>query len=136
MTDKSVQVQKQCSRCKEWKDKREFHKNREHRDGLKNWCRECVCENVRKHYAKGKGTLRRYRRYEEKHRVVDGVRKKLCSKCEEWKDESSFYKRRTHRDGLSVTCKECSDTATNQCRSHRVKRQALSRMGLDQQYAS
>ena len=136
LADKSVQVQKQCGRCKEWKDKREFHKDKYRRDGLTSWCRECVCERVRERYAKGKGFLKTYLRHDEKHRVVDGVRRKLCSKCGEWKDESSFYKCSRLGDGLSGICKECSDTATNQCRRKRVKRKALSCMGIDQKYAS
>jgi hypothetical protein len=136
LADKSVQAQKQCGRCKEWKDKREFHKDKYRRDGLTSWCRECVCERVRERYAKGKGFLKTYLRHDEKHRVVDGVRRKLCSKCGEWKDESSFYKCSRLGDGLSGICKECSDTATNQCRRKRVKRKALSCMGIDQKYAS
>lgn len=62
--------------------------------------------------------------------------KKQCGRCKKWKDKSQFYKRKENRDGLAYRCKECSDTATNKCRSRRVKRKALSRVGLDLQYAS
>jgi hypothetical protein len=89
-----------------------------------------------KRYDQTNGIMKTYLPYAERHRVVGGVRQKLCNKCEEWKDESRFYKRCTNRDGLAQTCKECSDKATNKCRSRRVKRKALSCMGLDQQYAS
>ncbi len=126
MAEKSVQVKKQCCRCKEWKDKREFHKDKNHRDGLNKQCRECVCESVRKRYAKGKGILMRYLRYEETHKVVDGVRKKLCKKCNEWKDESSFYKYIKKKDGLSLNCKECSNKATNKSRRRRAAKRAVS----------
>lgn len=57
---------------------------------------------------------------------------KQCSRCWDWKDRGEFYKRKESRDGLAYWCKECADTATNKCRSRRVKRKALSRMGLDQ----
>jgi hypothetical protein len=48
------------------------------------------------------------------------VKQKRCSKCKRWKAESDFYKRRRHKDGLAVWCKECSDKATNKCHRRRT----------------
>jgi hypothetical protein len=79
-----------------------------------------------KRYVQTNGIMKTYLPYAERHRVVGGVRQKLCNKCEEWKDESRFYKRSIHRDGLSVTCKECSNKATNKSRRRRAAKRALS----------
>ena len=54
---------KRCSKCKEIKAKSEFHRNRNHGDGLRSQCKKC-----RYHYqqsAKGKATARRYRQSEK-----------------------------------------------------------------------
>ncbi len=77
-------------------------------------------------YAQANGIVKTYLPYAERHRVVGGVRQKLCNKCEEWKDESRFYKHRKQRDGLATRCKECSDKATNKCRSRRAAKRAVS----------
>ena len=46
----------------------------------------------------------------ERHRVVNGVRKKLCSKCRKWKVESQFYRNRHSKDGLAGWCSKCLGT--------------------------
>ena len=108
---------KQCTKCKKRKDKSEFGKNRSCKDGLSSRCKECNAEYSRKRYEKNKNRgPAKYLRYEKRHRVVDGVKQKRCSKCKRWKAESDFYKRRSNKDGLAVRCKECSDKATNKCR--------------------
>lgn len=45
--------------------------------------------------------------------------RKQCNKCDEWKDESQYYKCRKHYDGLADVCKACADKATNKCRRRR-----------------
>jgi len=66
-----------------------------------------------------KGRVKRYYRYEERHRVVDGVKEKRCYRCKKWKAESEFYKRYSHKDGLAVWCKGCSDKAVIKSRKRR-----------------
>ena len=60
--------------------------------------------------------MKKYYRYEQCHRVVEGVREKRCRKCGKWKAESEFYKKRKHKDGLANRCKECANKATNKSR--------------------
>jgi len=107
---------KQCTRCKKWKDESEFYKKQRHKDGLSYWCRKCESEYACECYRRGVGRSRKYFSYEERHRVVNGVKEKRCRRCKKWKPESQFYKRRRHKDGLAVWCKECADKATNKCR--------------------
>jgi hypothetical protein len=87
---------KQCTKCKKWKSKSEFHKHKQARDGLKPRCKECRNEARRQHwhtqkYDQGwhakvvKGRRKRYqekvknpsyrehrRRYQNKHRRENG----------------------------------------------------------------
>ncbi len=106
---------KRCSRCKKWKDESKFGKNRSRKNGLSLRCKDCVRADMREGYKKeGKG-LKQYYRYEESHRVVDGVKQKRCRGCKSWKAESDFYKQRRHKDGLAVWCKACANKATNKC---------------------
>jgi len=107
---------RRCSKCKKQKDESEFGKSRTRKDKMRLWCKECEREYARKHYEKNKGAIKKYIRYEERHRVVDGLRQKRCGRCKKWKVESGFYKHRRHIDGLAVWCKECSNKATNRCR--------------------
>ena len=111
---------KQCSKCKKKKDESEFYKSRKNKDVLSLWCKDCVRANARERYKReGKG-LKKYYRYEECHRIVDGVKQKRCRRCKIWKAESDFYKRCRHKDGLAVWCKECTNKATNEARKKAV----------------
>ena len=42
MTKRQVEKSKRCSKCKTWKAERMFYKNREKKDGLCTWCKECM----------------------------------------------------------------------------------------------
>jgi hypothetical protein len=111
--------QKYCIKCNKWKGENQYFKNSINKDGLGLWCNDCKREDKREFYRKmGKG-LKTYRRYEEYHRVVGGVKQKKCRKCKRWKTESEFYKTKRNKDGLQVTCKACSDKATNKSRKKR-----------------
>ncbi len=113
---------KQCTKCKDWKIDSEFRKDN-NKDGLRYWCKDCVLVYMRKRYKiDGKG-LKKYYRYEECHRVVDGVKQKRCRKCKSWKTESEFYNKRSCKDGLQSRCKACGNKATN--KSHKKRRTAV-----------
>jgi hypothetical protein len=58
-------------------------------------------------------------KYEDFHRVVDGVKQKLCRKCNEWKPESEFHKNASCKDGLAASCKVCKAKAARQYRERR-----------------
>ncbi len=112
---------KRCSKCKCWKDESEFGKKQRLKDGLSRWCKECDRAHGRRKYRKKKGgRVRRYLKYEERHRVVNGIKEKRCRKCGKWKAESEYYKMRRHKDGLAPRCKKCSDKATNKARKQRL----------------
>ncbi len=112
--------QKRCSKCKKWKDEIQFSKNSKNKDGLDYNCKDCVRADKREYYKKERKGLKQYYRYEECHRVVDGVKQMRCRRCKRWKAESDFYKRRINKDGLIVWCKECANKATNKARKKRL----------------
>ena len=111
---------KRCTKCKKWKKESKFGKKTSQKDGLNYLCKDCVRADMREHYKKeGKG-LKKYYRYEESHRVVDGMKQKRCRRCKRWKTESMFYKNQICKDGLSEWCKECANKATNKARKKRL----------------
>ncbi len=112
--------QKRCTKCKKWKDESKFGKDRYGKDGLGHDCKDCVRAYKRERYKEeGKG-LKTYYRYEECHRVVDGVKQKRCRRCKRWKAESDFYKLRSNKEGLSFWCKECANKAASKARKKRL----------------
>jgi len=111
---------KQCSKCKKLKDESEFNKQHTTKDGLRFWCRQCSRNYDRKYYKKNTKTTGKYRRYEQCHRIVAGVRQRLCIRCTKWKTEAMFYKNRRSKDGLAWWCKGCADKATNDARRRRT----------------
>jgi hypothetical protein len=58
-------------------------------------------------------------KHDDLHRVVDGVKQKLCRKCEEWKPESEFHKNHSSKDGLAGSCKTCKANAAREYRKRR-----------------
>ena len=99
---------KQCNKCRKWKDESEFSKSRTFNDGLRYWCKTCESKYQHQYYLQTSSVKRRNLKYEQRHRVVDGVKEKRCRRCKKWKNESSFYKDRQNEDGLGGWCKECS----------------------------
>ena len=112
---------KRCTKCKKRRDESKFRKRPRCKDGLGYWCKDCEREYNRSRYRKKTGgRSRKYRSYDESHRVVDGVTEKQCSRCKRWKPGSEFYKQLYTKDKLTVCCKKCVDKATNLCRKRRT----------------
>ena len=59
---------------------------------------------------------RRYLLYEDRHRVVKGVRQKLCRKCNQWINETGFHRSSREKDGLKGRCKKCAYAPTGKSR--------------------
>ncbi|MCX5638913.1 MAG: hypothetical protein NTX52_14650 [Planctomycetota bacterium] len=118
---------KRCTKCKKWKDESEFSIQHTRKDGLRYWCKKCECDYMHKRYHENRPSLRRYRSYEQCHRVVNGVKQKRCSKCKQWKPDDGFHRSRSSKDGLGVWCKKCAREAA--CKSR--KRSAIGGVGRD-----
>lgn len=50
------------------------------------------------------------RKYEDCHKIVNGIEYKLCSKCDEWLPLNSnhYYKNKSANDGYNPYCKQCT----------------------------
>jgi len=119
-TVKGVKL-KRCTKCKRWKEVSEFCKDRARKDGLRIYCKSCNNAYVLKHQRKNKKAVREYLRYEYRHRVIRGLKEKLCSKCRQWKYYSDFSKNRRAKDGLAFKCKECERKSTSHKRKSSVR---------------
>lgn len=53
----------------------------------------------------------------KQHRIVNGVRQKLCKKCNEWKPENEFHKNASSKDNLAADCKVCKNNAAKERRN-------------------
>ena len=111
--------QKLCSSCSKWKDESHYSRNYRLKDGLSLSCKECEKRHDRKCLERKNKDVRRNLRYEDRHRVVKGVKQKRCSKCGKWKDLGKFYKNRSRKDGLMERCKKCTYIPTKRSRKRR-----------------
>lgn len=90
--------QKQCTKCKQWKDETEFSKNIYSPDGLNTVCK--LCDKTRAAIFRKPRELYSYEMYNEQGQ-------KQCSKCKQWRSVDSFCKCTANKDGLSNCCKQC-----------------------------
>ena len=98
---------KRCTKCGKLKDKGEFGKDKRLKDGLSYWCIKCEREYQHAYYLRTSKATRRNFKYEDSHRVVGGVKQKLCCNCRKWKAESEFHIDPIPKDVLKAKCKEC-----------------------------
>lgn len=62
------------------------------------------------------------------HKFINGVELKHCSKCNEWKDLTSFSKEKTPWDGLKANCKDCANQYAKQYyQQHKEERKQYSK---------
>lgn len=107
---------KRCRRCFKELPHDSFALNKNMRDGLQVWCRECVAEYGAARYRRRRAALGKTVR--ERVDVPPGH--KLCRQCGEIKPHSEWHKNATASDGLSTRCKACKAI---QGRAGHLKRQ-------------
>lgn len=56
---------KQCRKCNKWKDSRGFNKNKARRNGLGNWCKECMKQYEKQYRQKSKNKERKKQWYQK-----------------------------------------------------------------------
>ncbi|MFI9806984.1 endonuclease VII domain-containing protein [Streptomyces sp. NPDC052301] len=106
---------KECGRCGRVQSRAAFARDRNRRDGLQVYCRECVAEYSAAHYRLRREAVGKPVR--EKVDVPAGH--KLCRTCGEVKPHGEWHKNATASDGLSTRCKACRAT---QGRADHLKR--------------
>ncbi|MBV9231580.1 MAG: LAGLIDADG family homing endonuclease [Chloroflexi bacterium] len=92
---------KWCPRCQQHYSRDNFYRNVTHSSGLSSHCKQC-------HLAACQARQARLReRIQDKPHVQQGEETKRCSRCQEVKSVSDFYKSKQWIDGLHVYCKKC-----------------------------
>ena len=91
-------MDKWCPRCQQSLPHDEFYRNAAQSDGLAPYCKSCWREFCQTRYA---------RQREEKQRAQQKEDTKRCSRCQEVKPVSDFYKNERWIDGLHPYCKKC-----------------------------
>ncbi|MEU0449808.1 endonuclease VII domain-containing protein [Streptomyces tendae] len=94
---------KWCRQCKRDLHPGDFARDKNRRDGLQVWCRECVAEYSAARYRRRREALGKTVR--EKVDVPEGH--KLCRGCDQIKPRSEWHLKRSAPDGLSSRCKAC-----------------------------
>lgn len=90
---------KQCSKCRRFKRKKYFNKDRTRPDGLHPYCKACIS-------TRGKN-IKRGDNKKEKEIFEEGT--KRCTICKKIKPLEQFYRNKTARDGRWPRCKVCDD---------------------------
>lgn len=86
---------KTCTKCNEEKELTEFHKASSNRDGLRYWCKPCVAEYKKRHYAENKEAKAEYdRRYraENKEAKAESNRRWLKENPDIYRRNNAKYR--------------------------------------------
>lgn len=92
------QGNKQCSKCKQWKNESDFSVKVNSPDGLNYICK--ACDKQRAALTRKPRDLYCYERYNEQGQ-------KQCSKCQQWKNIEDFCICSANKDGRSNYCRSC-----------------------------
>ncbi len=106
---------KRCSKCKQWKNKSEFAKDKYVKDGLTQKCKEC-------RNAEGRQIYKRYVKLNENKDVYEEGKYKTCTKCSVIKLLSEFHKDIGKLDGLRSHCKICNTKSSKEWNKKNQKR--------------
>ncbi len=114
---------KQCSKCKEQKDKKEFYKCKESKDGLTYQCKDCNKEYARKWKAKNRPSVfgKPYKPRKDRPTDAPNSHFKWCSRCEQWVNKSEFAKSPSTIDKLTSYCRRCATVLAQEHRSKNKK---------------
>jgi hypothetical protein len=92
------ELNKWCPQCQQYLPRDEFYRNAAQSDGLAPYCKVCWREFCR---------VRHARLMQDKRLAQQREDTKRCSRCQEVKPVSDFYKSDQWIDGLHVYCKKC-----------------------------
>jgi hypothetical protein len=122
-------MEKMCLSCKKNLDCSFFYKNKSKKDGLCDWCKDCVLERKRKKRRENGIEPRRIGSDPEKRKTsqenfktrkektfIYTITEKECSVCRILKPVCEFKKRILFIDGYSSKCKKCEYQITEKSR--------------------
>lgn len=85
---------KVCIKCGMWKLLKEYHKNKNTKDGKSSYCKECQKEYDKQKWLK-----------KNPKEIREGMKK--CTKCGKWKLLEEYHKAKKGKYGRQSKCKEC-----------------------------
>lgn len=97
---------KYCGKCRSVRPASDFHRMSSSKDGLQNYCAECLSQAARARKNRGPGATARANRLKAVAALVEAGAKE-CRGCGVLKDSGEFTKRAQSLDGLSPDCKAC-----------------------------
>ncbi|MBA7705961.1 hypothetical protein ES703_114803 [subsurface metagenome] len=102
---------KQCSKCKKIKPLSQFYKNSNSRDGYGYYCRECASKYGKEYRRESFSERKRNQKYhqinEKRNWEKDKNKLKRCTRCDNFKPLSEFYKCLSKKTGYNSHCKKC-----------------------------
>lgn len=107
--EKVPDEKKVCRNCKETKDKVDFYKKSNSRDGLQAYCKNCTKATKKKHVEDMKE-----RETPPLSTILEGT--KTCSKCKEERSKTEFHRSSRSKDFLNSACKQCVREAYEEIR--------------------
>lgn len=110
---------KECTKCNEWKEFEDFHKDKNKKDGHKNYCRECYKNKIYSYNNEGQGTEKRKPYIKIGYNgtggkspkpiiIKDNIEGKECTRCGEWNALTNYHKFSRQAYGLDIYCKPCA----------------------------
>lgn len=112
---------KRCSKCKEHKDRAQFHIARDTTDGLYSWCKGCKAEYAKKWADRNKAKFAR--------EGAETIGNKRCFSCGETKPLKEFYRAKHQKDGRGSRCRACESAKCFAARLTSVVPEGFSRCG-------
>src|SRR5258708_21367574 len=98
---RSDELNKWCPQCQQYLPRDEFYRNASQSDGLAPYCKPCWREFCRVRHARLHGGMQDKRCGQQREET------KRCTRCQEVKPVSDFYKSDQWIDGLQLYCKKC-----------------------------
>lgn len=114
---------KYCRKCKSFKPLKDFSKNKNNKDGLKEYCKSCVSIASKKYREKNREIINEKKRiayYKSKQNAEERTQKELllgyktCTKCK--KELPLEYFRVRGNGGFYSTCRKCDNLRNKEYR--------------------
>ncbi len=109
----SVNSKKCCTKCKIYKDIKDYNNDKSRKDGHHPWCKICSSNDAKERYRGGYSQLVLSKK-REKYRLTHQPRtpliqgdKKICSNCKIMKTFDCFHSHNKTKSGLQPKCKLC-----------------------------
>lgn len=126
---------KVCPKCGKEKENSKFHKNKNAKNGLQCYCKECVKIYMRERRRINKKISRLKR--SERRKLLLEEDMFICSTCHETKSIEEFHKNSSTKNGLNYTCKKCWEKISRKDPEeyddrhvHKLEQQELMKEGL------